>query len=105
MKSIKSFKHFGKRCFKYFLKDCGRPLEDVKGFSFAKRKQYRGNVLKTYSIKFKDGKKEYFKAAYFKDFNEYHQSSLGFKGNKLLRWWEDSDVKAYKKCNETIFCC
>ena len=96
MKSIKSFKHFGKRCFRYFLKDCGRPLDDVIGFSFAKRKQYHGNILKKYSIKFKDGKKEYFKAVYFKDFNEYHQVRLGFSGDKLLSWFEDAAVREYK---------
>ena len=84
MKSIKYFKHFGKRCFNYFLKDYGYILDDAIGFSFVERKQYRGNVLKIYSIHFKDGEYEYFKVVIFKNFNEYHQSSLGFKGNKLL---------------------
>ena len=84
MKSIKCFKYFSKKCFGYFLKKYGYILDDVAGFSFAGQKQYRGNVLKLYNIRFKDGEYEYFKVVTFKNFNEYKQSSLGFNGNKLL---------------------
>ena len=84
MKSIKSFKYFNEKCFSYFLKDYSRKLEDVKGFSVAEKRQYRGNILKIYSIRFNDGEYEYFQTVLFKSFNEYKQSALGFNGNKLL---------------------
>ena len=84
MKSIKSFKYVNKKCFTYFLSYYCYTLEDVKGFSVAGKKQYRGNILKTYNVYFKDGEYEYFKVATFKNFNEYKQSSLGFNGDKLL---------------------
>ena len=84
MKSIKCFKHVNKRCFNLFLKEYGYKLDDVKGFSVAQKSQYHGNILKIYNIRFNDGEYEYFKVVYFKSFNEYHQSSLGFNGNKLL---------------------
>ena len=84
MKSIKCFKYVNKKCFSYFLNAYGYKLSDVKGFSLVEKKQYRNNILKVYFIHFKDGEKEYFKVATFKNFNEYKQSSLGFNGNKLL---------------------
>ena len=84
MKSIKCFKYFSEKCFGYFLKDYGYTIDDVKGYSISSIKQYHGNVLKTYIVYFKDGEHEYFKVVCFKNFNEYHQSSLGFKGDKLL---------------------
>ena len=84
MKSIKSFKYFNKRCFSYFLKSYCYTADDVKGFSFVGKKQYHGNILKTYNVYFKDGEYEYFKVVCFKSFNEYRQAALGFKGNKLL---------------------
>ena len=104
MKSIKSFKYVSKKCFSYFLKDYGYHLEDVKGFGVAGQKQYHGNILKEYSIHFNDGEYEYFKVATFKNFNEYKQASLGFNSNKLISWWENANVKAYKVCNEVISC-
>ena len=83
MKSIKLFKYKDMRAFEEFLSAYGYKLEDVKGFSLVEKKQYFGNVLKEYSVHFKDGEYEYFKVVLFKDFNEYHQSRLGFKGSKL----------------------
>ena len=96
MKSIKYFKYVNTCEFLGFLSSYGYTLEDVKGFSFDEQRQCHGNVLKWYKIHFKDGEYEYFKEVYFKSFNEYHQSRLGFNGNKLLSWWEDSDIRKYK---------
>ena len=85
MKSIKYFKYVNKEKFNIFLNAYGYKLSDVKGFSFAGKKQYRGNVLKLYNIRFNDGEYEYFKVVTFRSFNEYYQSKLGFNGDKLLR--------------------
>ena len=84
MKNIKYFKYVNTREFEYFLSSYCYHLDDVKGFSFVSAKQYRGNILKTYNVYFKDGEYECFKVATFKNFNEYKQSSLGFNGDKLL---------------------
>ena len=83
MKSIKLFKYKDMRAFEEFLSAYEYKLEDVEGFSLVEKKQYFGNVLKEYSVHFKDGEYEYFRVVLFKDFNEYHQSRLGFKGSKL----------------------
>ena len=93
MKDIKYFKYVKKEKFNIFLKDYGYKLEDVKGFSLAERRQYRGNVLKIYNIHFNDGESVYFKVVCFKSFNEYYECKLGFKGEKLLEWFEDADVR------------
>ena len=85
MKSIKYFKYKNKEKFERFLSSYDYKLEDVKGFVLVEKQQYRGNILKVYSIHFKDGEYEYFKVVYFKSFNEYHQSRLGFNGERLLR--------------------
>ena len=85
MKSIKYFKYINKEKFEKFLNAYDHKLEDVKGFVFVEKQQYRGNILKVYSIHFKDGEYEYFKVVYFRSFNEYHQSRLGFNGERLLR--------------------
>ena len=84
MKSIKSFKYFSEKCFKVFLKDYGYKIENVKGFAFDHQSQYHGNVLKVYAIHFNDGETVSFSSILFKSFNEYHQSRLGFNGNKLF---------------------
>ena len=96
MKSIKLFKYKDTCEFESFLNAYDYKFEDVKGFSFDEQKQYHGNVLKWYKIYFKDGEYEYFKVVTFKSFNEYRQSRLGFNGDKLLDWFEDSYIKTYK---------
>ena len=96
MKNIKFFKYINTREFERFLSAYCYHLEDVKGFSFVSTKQYHGNILKEYFIHFKDGEKEYFKEVYFKSFNEYHQCRLGFRGDKLLEWYEDANILKYK---------
>ena len=96
MKNIKFFKYLNTKAFEHLLNSYEYKLEDVKGFSFAGQKQYQYNVLKVYSICLNDGEEEYFKVVCFKDFNEYHQARLGFKGDKLLRWFEDADIRKYK---------
>ena len=96
MKSIKCFKYKNTKHFNVFLKDYGYKLEDVKGFTLSRKKQYHGNILKTYNIHFNDGEYEYFSVVYFKSLNEYHQSSLGVNGNKLLEWYEHANMRKYK---------
>lgn len=96
MKSIKSFKYAKYSAFEKFLKDCGYTINDVVGYSINDTQQYHGNVFKEYVIYFSDHDNVYFKAAVFKDFHEYHQSRLGFNGNRLFDWWEDADIKTHK---------
>ena len=96
MKSIKSFKYVNENNFDIFLHNYGYKIDDVIGFSFDEKKQYRCNILKTYKIYFKDGEHEYFSVAIFESFNEYRRSSLGFNGEKLLDWWENANVTMYK---------
>lgn len=96
MKNIKLFKYWYTYDFQKFLEEYSYTLDDVKGFSVVSVKRYSGNVLKTYAIHFNDGEYEYFSVVYFKDFNEYNQSRLGFNGNKLLRWYEVAIIKEYK---------
>ena len=96
MKDIKYFKYKDTSNFIGFIGSYDHKLEDVVGFSFDEQKQHQGNVLKWYKIYFKDGEYEYFKVAIFKDIHEYHQVKLGFKGNKLLDWFEDADIRVHK---------
>ena len=96
MKNIKYFNYINTKQFNIFLNEYGYTLENVKGFSFAWLKQYHGNILKQYNIYFNDGECEYFKVVYFKNLNEYHQSALGFNGNRLLNWYQDANVVWYK---------
>ena len=96
MKNIKYFEYKNTFEFGRFLSSYGYSLDDVKGFSFAGKEQYHGNILKEYYIHFNDGEKEYFRVVYFKSFNEINQSRLGFNGNKLLEWYEDANVRLYK---------
>ena len=96
MKNIKCFKYINENNFNIFLSGYGYKLDDVKGFSVIDKKQYRCNVLTTYAIYFKDDEYEYFTVAVFESFNEYHQSRLGFNGNKLLEWWENANIRMYK---------
>ena len=96
MKSIKLFKYVNKEKFNIFLSAYGYKLDDVVGFSLAEKRQYHGNILKIYNIRFNDGEYEYFKVVTFRSFNEYRQSALGFNGNKLLDWYEDANVRLCK---------
>ena len=50
MKNIKYFKHINTKHFNTFLESYGYHLDDVKGFSFAGKRQYCGNVLKICAI-------------------------------------------------------
>ena len=96
MKNIKYFKYKNTYEFGRFLKAYDYILDDVEGFSVVGTKWYHGNVLKVYFIHFNDGEKEYFKEVSFKSWNERNQSRLGFKGDKLLSWYEDANVRKYK---------
>ena len=96
MKNIKYFKYKDSSEFIGFIGSYDYKLEDVKGFRFDEQKQCCGNILKWYEIYFKDGESAYFKVVIFKDRNEYHQTKWGFRGNKLLNWFEDSDLVEYK---------
>lgn len=96
MKSIKNFKYKNTHEYDVFLKNYDYTLDDVIGFSVSFKKCYHGNILTTYNIYFKDGEYEYFKTVCFKNFNEYRQSKLGFNGNKLLEWCDDSNIIKYK---------
>ena len=102
MKNIKLFKFKDTYEFERFLAEYGYKTEDVEGFSVAGEKHYRGNILKVYSIWFSDCSEEYFKVVYFKSFNEGNQSRLGFNGNKLLTWYEISNMRYFKLSGEYI---
>ena len=102
MKNIKCFKYWYSYEFEIFLKDYGYTLDDVKGFSVSGVKRYHGNILKTYKIYVYDGESVYFSVVYFKSFNEYNQTWLGFNDDKLLKWYEISAIKLYKLNDEYI---
>ena len=97
MKNINLFKFKDTNEFWVFLAAYGYKLEDIKGFSFAGKRQCRGNVFKLYNVRFNDGEYEYFKVISFKDSNEYRQALLGFSCNKLLRWFEDAELTEVKE--------
>ena len=96
MKKIKYFMYKNTYEYEKFLNAYGYRPEDVKGFSVVGSKHYHGNVLKVYSIWFKDYNEEYFKEVSFKSLNESQRSRLGFNGNKLLDWYENANVRLYK---------
>ena len=96
MKNIKYFKFKDTSAFENLLSSYGYKPEDVKGFKFIEQKQYLGNVLKLYFICMNDGEEVCFTVVTFKSFNEYHQARLGFRGNRLLSWFEDAAVRTYK---------
>ena len=96
MKKIKYFMYKNTYEFGKCLKDYGYILDDVKGFSVSGIKRYHGNILKTYKVYVYDGESVYFSVAYFKSFNEYRQSALGFNGDKMLQWYQKAYVRMYK---------
>ena len=96
MKNIKLFKYKDTSEFIAFVDSYDYKLDDVVGFSFDEQKQLCGNVLKWYKIYFNDGEYEYFKVVIFESFHEYKQALLGFSCNKLISWFEDSDLREYK---------
>ena len=98
MKNIKYFKYFDRKQFNVFLKEYGYAIGDVKGFNLCEQTQYRGNILKIYSIHFNDGEMGCFSAVLFKNFNEYQQTRLGFRGDKLLYWYENANIRLYRVC-------
>ena len=102
MINIKYFKYWYSYEFERCLKEYGYTLDDVKGFNVSSIKRYHGNVLKTYIVYIYDGESVYFSVAYFKSFNEYNQTWLGFNGDKLLQWYNISGIKLYKLNNEYI---
>ena len=96
MNNIKYFKYVNTKQFNVFLNEYGYSFKDIKGFKFVSETRYSGNILKAYFIYFNDGEYEYFKVAYFKDFNEYQQCRSGFKGDKLLNIYENANIRKYK---------
>ena len=66
MKNINLFKFKDTSEFWAFLGAHGYKLEDVVGFSFAGKRQCKGNVLKLYNVRFNDGEYEYFKVIILK---------------------------------------
>ena len=96
MKNIECFKYKDTYSFEKCLKDYGYAIEDVEGFSVSGIKRYHGNVFKTYEVYIFDGESIYFSVAYFKSFDEYNKTWLGFNGNKLLDWYQKAVIKLYK---------
>ena len=102
MKNIKRFKYWYSYEFECCLKDHGYTIDDVKGYSVSSVMRYRGNVLKTYIVYVYDGEAVYFSVAYFKSFDEYNKTWLGFNGDKLLNWYKKAIIKQYKLDGEYI---
>ena len=96
MKSIECFKFKNTNKFEKCLSDYGYGIYDVKGFEVSSVDRYRGNILKTYKVYVFDGESVYFSVVYFKSFNEYRQSALGFNGDRMLDWYQDSIIRLYK---------
>ena len=96
MKEIKNFKYINTHIFSEYVDGYGYDLADAVGYSLFDKKQYRGNIFKTYVIYFNDHDHTYFKVVYFKSLNEYRQSVLGFCGNKLLRWFQNANIVTCK---------
>ena len=96
MKSIECFKYKDTYTFERFLSAYGYTIDDVSGYSVSSIKRYHGNVLKTYIVYIFDGESIYFSVAYFKSFDEYNKTWLGFNGDKLLDWYQKAVIKLYK---------
>ena len=96
MINIKYFNYKNLYEFKKCLNSYGYRLRDAVGFNVSGIQRYRGNILKTYIIYVNDGKSIYFNVAYFKSLNEYDQCYAGLKGERLLKWCDDKNVREYK---------
>ena len=96
MKKIKFFKYKNTYEFEKFLDGYGYILSDAVGFSAYDKQQYHGNILKEYVIYLNDHEHIFFKEVNFKSFNECNRSRLGFNGDKLLRWYNSSNIRKYK---------
>ena len=96
MKNIKYFEYKNTYAFERFLCDYGYWVEDVKGFKFGWKEQYHGNILKVYMIYFNDDEYKLFRIIYFKSWNECNQARLGIINNKLLMWYDSSNIRKYK---------
>ena len=104
MNKIKLFQYKDTKAFEEFVSAYGYKLEDVKGFKFIGKKQWRGNVLKFYFICLNDGEEVYFTVEHFKSWSEYQECYLGFHGDKLLAWCEDAIITTYKVGRNTYIC-
>ena len=96
MRNIKYFQYKNMREFERFLNKCKCGMWKVTGFKFSREEHYNGNILKVYSIYFKDGSYKYFKVAFFKSIFECDKARLGVINNKLLMWYDDANVRKYK---------
>ena len=96
MKNIKYFMYKDTYEFERFLNEFGYKLNDAVGFSVSGIQHYHGNVLKEYIIYINDGESIYFNVVCFKSFNECQQARLGFKGERLLNWYNDAAIREYK---------
>ena len=96
MKSIKHFEYKDTYEFEKFLCDVHHWVEDIKGFKFGWKEQCHGNFLKVYMIYFNDGEYKLFRVVYFKSFIECKQCQLGIINNKLLMWYDSSNIRKYK---------
>ena len=103
MINIKRFKYWYSFEFESCLKDYGYTIDDVKGYSVSSIKRYCGNILKTYKVYVCDGESIYISVAYFKSFNEYNKTWLGFNGDTLLEWYKKAIIKLYKLNSEYIW--
>ena len=96
MNNIKRFKYINTKQFNVFLNEYNYKLDDVKGYSLSYKRCYRGNILKQYIIYLSDHDHIFFSVVYFKSYNEYRQSALGFNGDRLLSWYNDANIRKYK---------
>ena len=91
MKNIKYFKYNGTAEFWRFV-----GMKDAVAFRVVNIERYHGNILKIYSILFKDGNQKLFKVTSFKSLSECNKACLGYKGEKLLVWHKIANIREYK---------
>lgn len=100
MKDIKYFIYKDTKHFSAFLKDRGYSLNDVNSFKPVLKFQRSGNILKIYSIYFKDGEIFSFWAINFKSFDEYRDSL--YESSDLFEWNKYSNICTYKVNKKTF---